>query len=484
MVEKKTAPHAPARGFFVNVGSLVSARLFLAVSQILVLPVVARYLSIEDFALMAMAMSVVVFCSVLSDAGLGRSLIRADVYDDDEWASVFWLLVAVGAGLCIAVLVIAPLWARFFDQPRLFWLLCAMSVVPLCQAVSAAPNAEIERRENYTGIARIQMITTTVSLVLAVVLALAGAGVWALVAQQVSLAIVRLAGIVSLTRFRPKLTFQRKLIAAHMVFARDALCVSAISSMRNGAAVVAIGKFIGDAPLGLFAMSSRFARLPQLGLVGPMSTVVYVRMAKHQKDPRKLVGIYLGAMYLMAAILLPGLAMMAIAGDAVFTVMLSAEWASVAPIFALSIAGLAIEAIAVVLLACLFRAVGRTDLHVRLTVEGSVLRVVLVVIAAYFFNIEAVAVSISIWGFLIVPRGWWLATRIVPLTIGACVRVLAVPVLISATMIVAHALLRQAYGFGNLAEIGVAGLILGVGFFAIAVFQRKRIKAAIAIFST
>jgi O-antigen/teichoic acid export membrane protein len=482
MANENTERKTSARGFFVNVGSLVSARLFLAFSQILVLPIVARQLDVEDFALMAMAMSVVVFCSVLSDAGLGRSLIRTDVYNEDEWASVFWLLLAVGIGLCLILMIIAPLWARFFDQPQLIWLLVAMSVIPLCHAISATPNAEIERRENYTGIARVQMITTTASLALAVALALSGAGVWALVGQQLSLAIVRLIGICYLTKFRPALAFKRVLIKPHLVFARDALLVSAISTMRSESAVVAIGKFLGETPLGFFAMSSRFTRLPQFGLIGPMSTVVYVRMAKNQKNPAKLIEIYMSAMFLLAAILLPGLAMMAIAGEAIFTVMLSAEWAAVAPIFALSIAGLSIEAIAVVLLACLFRAVGRTDLLVRLTLEGSTLRIVLVIVAAYFFNVEAVAIAISIWGFLVAPRGWHLASRIAPLSIHNCIRVMAIPAIVSIALIAVHVTLRSVFEIGHVAEIGMSGLILIAGFSFIAIAQRDRIRTSIGIF--
>lgn len=123
----------PRRGFFVNVGSLVVARGFLAVSQILVLPILARFLSVEDFALMALAMTVVIFTSVLSDAGLGRSLIRARDFDQREWSSVFWLLVGVGALLCAAILAIAPLWAWYFEEPAVVGLMAVLSVVPFCQ---------------------------------------------------------------------------------------------------------------------------------------------------------------------------------------------------------------------------------------------------------------------------------------------------------------------------------------------------------------
>ncbi|MDP5221044.1 oligosaccharide flippase family protein [Ruegeria sp. 2205SS24-7] len=471
-----------ARGFFVNVSSLVSARLFLALSQVLVLPIVARHLTVDEFALMAMAMSVVVFCSVLSDAGLGRSLIRAPSYDHEEWVSVFWLMVAVGVGLALIILAIGPLWAAFFEQPGLVPILAALAIVPLCQAVSAAPNAEVERRENYTGIAKVQTITTVVSLGLAVVLAILGAGVWALVAQQVSLAIVRLAGIVSLSRFRPNLTFKPHLIGTHLLFARNALAVSAISAIKAQSAIIAIGKFNGEAPLGLFSMSARFSRLPQFGLVGPVSTVVYVRMAKAQDDPARLVEIYLGAMKLMATLLFPALAMTAVAGTAIFTVMLSAEWAQVAPIFALSISGLTFEAIAVVLVACIFRATNRTDLHVRLSTESAILYITLVVAAAALSDVLAVAAAISVWGFMIVPRGWYLAKQVVPISLSDCLRALFVPVLMSGLMVGCHITLRHALSPGHVAEIALAGGILAVGLGLTVLLQRRKLETAVDVF--
>jgi O-antigen/teichoic acid export membrane protein len=207
-------------------------------------------------------------------------------------------------------------------------------------------------------------------------------------------------------------------------------------------------------------------------------------MAKHQKDPAKLVEIYKSAMFMMAAILFPSLGMVAVAGEAVFSVMLSEAWAPVAPIFAFSIAGLTVEAIAIVLIACLFRAVGRTDLHVLLTLEGSILRIILVVLAAYFFNVEGVAIAISIWGFIIAPRGWHLAARIVPLTISGCLRVLVTPAIISVAMMAIHIVLRQTYNLGHVSEIGLSAGILLIGFGGIYILLNKQIKAAIRVFQT
>ena len=127
---------------------------------------------------------------------------------------------------------------------------------------------------------------------------------------------------------------------------------------QNQAAIVAVGRLLGETALGILSMAERFLRLPQYGLAGPMSSVVYVRMAKAQTDPERLVEIYLASLRLLAIALFPALAMIAVAGHAIFTVFLSDAWSSVAPIFALAIGGIAIEAAAIVNLACLFRGAG------------------------------------------------------------------------------------------------------------------------------
>ena len=473
----------PRRGFFVNVGSLVFARGFLAVSQVLVLPIVARHLAVEEFALMALAMTVVIFASVLSDAGLGRSLIRSRGYDPAEWSTVFWLLVGVGLLLCFAVLVIAPVWAWFFEQPKLWTIISVLSVVPLCQAISATPNAEIERREDYTALARLQMLAASAGLIAAVVLAMAGAGVWALVAQQVILAGVRLVGIALLSRFRPAFGFSRDLIGGHLRFARDAVSVSVISVVQTQAATVAVGKILGQGPLGIFAMSQRFSRLPQFGLAGPMSAVVYVRMAKAQDEPERLARIYLAASRLLAAALVPPLAMIAVAGPAIFTVLLSEKWAPVAPIFALSIPGLVLEAVTITCLVCLFRAVGRTDLQVRLKIEGMILNLLLVVAAA-FVSLEAVAASLTVWSLLYVPRGWAMASRIVPLRFAQCLSVVAGPAAVAAAAMLVHVLLRQAFDPSSVAEIGLAIGLTCAALAALVLFDRRRLLEAVSFFRT
>lgn len=471
----------PRRGFFVNVGSLVFARGFLALSQVLILPVVARHLAVEEFALMALAMSVVIFASVLSDAGLGRSLIRAKGFDQLEWSSVFWLLVVIGVLLSGAILLLAPIWAWYFGEPRLWAVLSALAVVPLMQSICAVPNAEIERREHYTAIARLQMVAAGVGLVCAMGLALANAGVWALVAQQVIVAVIRLCGMLYLSEFRPDRTFSRHRLTGHLRFARDTISTSIIGALQNEAGTLAVGKFLGPTPLGVFAMSQRFTRLPQFGLAGPMSAVVYVRMAKAQDSLERLVAIYLASCRLLAAVLIPALAMIAVAGREIFVVFLSETWAPVAPVFALSLPGILLEAVTVTCLVAMFRAVGRTDIQVRLIVEGALLKIPFV-IAGALISIEAVAASYTLWALVYVWRGWALARKLVPLRVSECLGGLVLPTALSA---VAGLIYVAPWGMSSLDPVWRIAEAIGLTclvYAGVVALDLGRLRAAVQLF--
>ncbi|MEL6679344.1 MAG: oligosaccharide flippase family protein [Pseudomonadota bacterium] len=469
------------RGFFVSVGSLVFARAFVAVSQIIVLPIIARQLTVEEFAIMAMAMTVVIFSSVLSDAGLGRSLIRTDDYNALEWTSVFWLLVGLGVFLGGSIALTAPMVASFYDQPDLVAILAVLALVPFLQAVSAVPNAEIERRENYAALARLQVISTGLSLSIAVGMALTGFGVWALVGQQLSLAVFRNIGLAALTRFRPSAAWSWPLVRGHLGFARDSVGTSIIAVVQTQAAVVAIARFLGDGALGLFAMSQRFTRLPQFGLAGPMSSVVYVRMAKAKHDPQRVVDIYMAALRLLALVLIPPLTLIAVAGEAIFTFLLSEEWRGMAVVFAYSIPGITFESIAAVCLACIFRAMGRTELHLRLVVEGAITMVILATIAAQI-SLEAVAFAFTLWGAVYVFRAWTVAARIVPLSIGRALAAIVPSALAAGSAGLAHRVVVAGFEPTRLVEIAVAVVLTLACYGALFLFERRRVMADVQVF--
>lgn len=443
------------RQFFANVGALVLARAYLAASQIIALPIVARNVSVEDFAVMALAMTVVLFGTVLSDGGLGRSLIRVKEYDPDEWSSVFWLLFGLGIVLALMVMIAAPLWAWFFASPRLIPVMMVLAAFPFLQSIAAVPGAELERREKYQPLAVVQTVATTVSLGTAIALALWGFGIWALVWQQISLAGTRLVGLWAITSFRPKAIFSWQLVKSHQRFARDSISVSLISILDGQIAVMAIGRFLGQVPLGLFAMTQRFTRLPMYGLAGPASSVVYVRMARVKESPERVAEIYYASVRLLSFALIAPFTMICLSGHAIFVTILSDEWAAVAPLFAMIVPGFTLDAIAVVCLGCVYRALARTDLHVRAVTEGTILRAILIG-GAVWISLDAVAITFTVWSALMTLRNWSLVSGCAPIKRNRCLSAIAGPAACAALIGTAHFLIVSLIDPSMIAEIALA----------------------------
>lgn len=392
------------RSFFASVGALSAARALSVASQILVLPILARYLTPAEFGLVALAMSIAIFANMLSDGGMGRSLIRTPLERHSEWSTVFWFLGALGLGLSLMLLLLAPLMVWAFEEPDLFWPLVVLSTMPFIMALTAAFAAEMEQREVFGELALAQTVATVLGLSVAVTMAVSGFGVWALITQQLLQIGFNSVWTAARSRFRPSFMFSRKDLGPHFRFGRDTATASVLTYLREQSTPLVVGKFVGIAELGIFSMAVRFLRLPMFGLAGPAGRVIYVRLSQARDDMEKFRAIMLAATRLLALVVLPGMAAVAMVVDTLFVLLLSEQWADVAPVFALAAGGAAIMSVTVPTVQALM-ALGKTMEGLRLTMEITIAWLVLLAASASF-GLMMIAAARTIWMLVLFPRHW------------------------------------------------------------------------------
>ncbi len=391
-------------GFFTSVGVLSAARAAALASQVLVLPILARHLDPAEFGIAALAVSVAVFANLFSDAGMGRSLIRTPLSAAEEWSSVFWFLGVLGLALSLVLFTLTPVAVWFFEEPSLFWPLCALAPLPCILSFNAAFAAEMEQRKAFSELALSQVIATAVSVGAAAYLAVAEYGVWALVVQQLLMIGVKAVWIFARSKFRPDIFFSFNALDAHFKFGRDITAASIVSYLNQQMTILVIGKVLGTAELGLFAMVQRFTRLPMFGLAGPAGQVLYVRLSQAKDDPVAFRDLVAASIRLLGFVALPGVAAIALVGETAFVLILSDRWAAVAPLFLLAAGGAALRA-ATHPTAIALAALGRTGDRLRLTVE--ILLVWLVLLAgAVFIGLWAIAAAQTVWMLVQLPRHW------------------------------------------------------------------------------
>ena len=151
--------------------------------QMVVSIVVARLLTPEDFGVMAILTFFTAVALVVVDSGFSQTLLRKKEPTNDDYKSVFIFNLAVSLVLYLLLTALSPLLARYYDlvviseiAPVLFLLL------PL-NALGIIQNTKLSREFRFGVLSRINFLASLAAGVTAIVVAVCGGGVWALVAH-------------------------------------------------------------------------------------------------------------------------------------------------------------------------------------------------------------------------------------------------------------------------------------------------------------
>ena len=202
------------------------------------------------------------------------------------------------------------------------------AIVPL-QTCTVVPGAALQKQGRFGAIAATERAVIA-SLGTAVACSIAGLGVWSLVGQQIVFYAVRLALTLTLSPCRPRLVFALGDAWEHVIFGRNLLGVSLISSASRSLENLVIGRFYGPAPVGVYSMAFQFARLPFMLVTGPLQFSLYPHVAALRDDKAKLVALLLLITRVLAMVVVPAVGLVAVASDPIFHLLLSKKWGQAA----------------------------------------------------------------------------------------------------------------------------------------------------------
>jgi O-antigen/teichoic acid export membrane protein len=359
----------------------------------LAVPLVARFITPAEFGLVAVATPFLTIVMVFADAGIGMSLLRSKPELEDLWSTAFWFTLLVGVALSGLVLAAGPIAAWVFDEPILLRILAALALVPLMQGLAAIPYARVYQREKLVYLAAAESLGTFAGAAIAIALAVAGSGVWALIAQQLSTTLVRLIGVVIISDFVPKARFNMGLLEGHVRFGRDMIGFKLIDFFATSADRLVIGKILGVESAGYFAMATQIVRLPRLLLLGPINRAVYPRLIRVGEDRAELRKIFLACTRILGAVIFSSMAFAAAESHALFTILLSDRWIPAATLFSLLVPVNAVMAVTS-LNGTVLMAINRTDVQILSAAEYTSLRFAILCATAWG-GLEALALGLN-----------------------------------------------------------------------------------------
>ncbi|HWY25294.1 MAG TPA: lipopolysaccharide biosynthesis protein, partial [Nevskia sp.] len=294
--------------------------------RLVIIAALARLLSPSDFGVVAMTMGVLSVGIVFRDLGLASATVQREHLTNSQVNTLFWINLGFGAAATLLFWVCAPLVAAFFKDPRLLAVTHVLSFSFVLGAVAAQHGALLTRHLRFSTNAKIQIASTLLSGLLAVLLARAGFGYWALVLQTIAADVFTAVLVWSKSDWRPGWprfdpSVRDMLSYGGYMVGFGLLCYAALN-----ASVLLLGRYWGAHLLGQYNRADILSRT-LLGYISqPLGNVAAPSLSRLQSEPAVYNRYYLRCMEIMSALSFPlGAACLVLAPDLV-RVVLGPQW--------------------------------------------------------------------------------------------------------------------------------------------------------------
>ncbi|WP_238707040.1 lipopolysaccharide biosynthesis protein [Microbacterium lushaniae] len=312
--------------------SLVTAGQLARVLLLLISTVsLSRLLSPGDFGLMAICLSVVALGELVRDSGLGLAVARGVPLSQHQKSNLFWINLGLGASVAMLTFGASWLVAAVFGSNELAAMLQWISVSLLLTGFSTQFRGEMNRRLQFLRLTITDTAPVAVGLVVGILWAVLEPSVWALVAQQLTTALVGAVLAVALSRWRPGLP-NRASVSEFLNFGVGLLGAQLLAYGARNADNYMLGAFTGAAALGYYSRAYQLLMAPINQILAPLTRVavpVLSRASAPQTFNRQILAAQLAA----GAPLATAYALAFGTAGPLVTILLGDQWLPAIPIF-------------------------------------------------------------------------------------------------------------------------------------------------------
>ncbi|NUU16867.1 lipopolysaccharide biosynthesis protein [Cellulomonas humilata] len=387
---------------------------FRIVLQLVGLAVLARLLEPADFGVVAMVTAAIGLADILRDFGLSSAAVQAPSVSRGERVNLFWANTGLGLLCTVAVAASTPLLVALYDEPTLAHIVPALSLVLLISGINTQYRADLGRALRFVALASSDVLAQLVGTLVAIAVALLGGGYWAIVAQQLTVAVVALVVNVVSTRWRPGLPQRCTSIRRFFRFGLSVFGTQVLGYAAKNADTVALGAFWGSSVLGGYNRAQQIAVVPLNQINGPLTRVALPMLSKAHLDPARFSRAVLRAQLAGAYGTATVLAFVAGLAVPIVAVLLGPGWSEAAPILALlAIAGVfrSLSQLAY----WMFLSSGRPGAQFALDLWAQPVMVAVIVLGASQGAVGAAWAAVAVWpvywivGLLVASRSAGLA---------------------------------------------------------------------------
>ena len=428
------------------------------VTHLLTTIILANILAPSDFGLVGMAMVITGFITIFKDLGTSAAIIQRKEVSEALLSSIFWVNVGFGALAMVILFFAAPLGEKLYHEPRVVAILQLLSLSFFISGLGILQQSLLQRSLAFNTLAKVEISAVFCGAIVGISMAVAGAGVWSIVFQSLTMVSVTTILLWLSSTWRPKRRFHWQEVKSVSNYSLNLTGFSIFNYFARNADYLLIGRYLGAQDLGYYTLAYRVLLFPLNNISAVVGRVMFPVYSNIQDDNNRFSSAYLRVVAIIALIVFPlMMGLLALAGPLVLTVF-GETWAPVillimilAPVGMTQSIGSTVGSI--------YQAKGRTDWMFRWGVgAGSI--IVIAFLVGLQWGIVGVAVAYVIVSFGLSYPSFAIPFRLIDLKFPSLLKVLWRPFVNSLLMLLVLVIFRLALPPGI-----VDGFVLGMSIF-------------------
>lgn len=330
--------------------------------RLIIVILLTRLTSPDAYGLIGMAFLFTGLATFIGDLGLGTAVVQRKELRREHMDAAWTASLLAGTGLLGLTALLAGPAAGFFDQPGLAPVLVVVGLNFPLRGPMGVVRDRLRRDLTFRAITMVNVSAVALAGVVAVPMALAGFGVWALVCYSVLESALIAAGmslaLVGTGHPHPRLRIDRAAFADIRSFGLAVMGTRLLTYVQMNADNLLVGKYLGSVALGYYGLAYRLMLYPIQRVGDVASNVALPVFAKLVDSPNRLTDAFRGSVAAICFVSLPFAVATVTTAPILVPMVLGPQWA--AAVLCLQILALNAPRLAVVrLTGSLFQAVGR-----------------------------------------------------------------------------------------------------------------------------
>ncbi len=370
-------------------GSQIVAQLVMWASTFLVI----RLLEPSDYGLFAMTQVVLVLLNLLNGWGFASALVQADTIDKERVRQVFGMLLLMNGALAVIQFAAAPLAAAYFRQPLVADLLRIQAILYLSTPFIALANALLSRNMDFKREAKVSLAAAVLGALTALGCAMAGWGVWTLVAAPIVLWWTRAIGLTIAARSLVWPSFRFAGAGKLFGYGSAMVVVQFCWFLQIQSDVFIGGRLLSPHELGIYTTALFLTQILATKFVPPLNDVAFAAFSRIQSDPDVVGSAFLKGVRLIMLVALPFYFGLAVTAEPFVLTFLGEKWAETVPLVPILSGAMTFMTLQI-LFAPATNALGRPGAAVRVGFAGAIL-----LPASFYIGIHWGTTGLA-WGWL------------------------------------------------------------------------------------